>query len=493
MKKRALLKKTTAYLLSVGVMQLSVAPSMAQESEDNIYVENTSMDIMQDLEQKNRQSAEPVEESQVPIGEESSAVTAAEVLETSESKEKSSSESWAASEEIPETMPEETTKYETLESETATSEQMAASEDMTLEKATAEETGSEEMISEEMISEETTLPKETTVEELTEAVTLEESTEELVTKETVLKDDIEETEQTADDQSEGFCSEVFYSQASIKNETYIYSNCTQESQIIATLPSGYDVYITSVVLLGDEPVWARVIFDINDYSSEGYVLAESLEIGGESTIMPIDQTSDFPSDYQQLLDKLHEAHPNWIFKPVYVGDTFSYAISQQINTPARALVSMSYNECFRSLLDRDYNFKTNQWKQWEPNWTGASEETVRYYMDPRNFLNENDIFMFEALTYEAYQSEEVVEAALANSFMANTQVPGESYTYAWLFCWIGEKYNINPVALASRVRQEQGAGTSDLISGTYEGYENLYNYFNIQATGSTRDEIIKMV
>ena len=27
--------------------------------------------------------------------------------------------------------------------------------------------------------------------------------------------------------------------------------------------------------------------------------------------------------------------------------------------------------------------------------------------------------------------------------------------------WIGEKYNINPVALASRVRQEQGAGTSD--------------------------------
>ena len=72
-----------------------------------------------------------------------------------------------------------------------------------------------------------------------------------------------------------------------------------------------------------------------------------------------------------------------------------------------------------------------------------------------------------------------------------SNVPGEEYTYAWLFCWIGEKYDINPVALASRVRQEQGAGTSDLISGKYSGYEGLYNYFNIQATGSTKDEIIK--
>ena len=99
--------------------------------------------------------------------------------------------------------------------------------------------------------------------------------------------------------------------------------------------------------------------------------------------------------------------------------------------------------------------------------------------------------MFEALTYESYQTESVVEAALANEFMSNATVPGADYTYAWLFCWIGEKYNINPVALASRVRQEQGSGTSAMISGNYPGYEGLYNYFNIQATGSTRDQIIQ--
>ena len=96
--------------------------------------------------------------------------------------------------------------------------------------------------------------------------------------------------------------------------------------------------------------------------------------------------------------------------------------------------------------------------------------------------------MFESLIYEKYQTQGAVEAALANTFMSNAKVPGAEYTYAWLFCWVGEKYNINPVALASRVRQEQGAGTSDLISGKYAGYEGLYNYFNIQATGSSRDQ-----
>ena len=68
---------------------------------------------------------------------------------------------------------------------------------------------------------------------------------------------------------------------------------------------------------------------------------------------------------------------------------------------------------------------------------------------------------------------DVVEAALANTFMANANVPGEEYTYAWLFCWIGEKYDINPVALAKSCQTRTGAGTSDLISGKYSGYEGL--------------------
>ena len=299
-----------------------------------------------------------------------------------------------------------------------------------------------------------------------------------------------EEETTEEAELEGV-EESFYANASLNTDSKVYSGWKKDSSELVTLPAGSCVYITSVVCVDEEPRWAHVIFDINEYCYEGYIPFEVLSVSYDADLMAADETQAFPADYQSALNALHQAHSNWIFKPVYVGDTFDYAVGQQMAVASRALVSTYYNECFRSMLDRDYNWQTNTWKAWEPGWAGASEETVRYYMDPRNFLNENDIFMFESLTYEKYQEEDVVEAALANTFMANTNVPGEEYTYAWLFCWIGEKYDINPVALASRVRQEQGAGTSDLISGKYSGYEGLYNYFNIQATGSTKDEIIK--
>ena len=318
----------------------------------------------------------------------------------------------------------------------------------------------------------------------------EEFTEEELTEEESTEEESTEEETTEEAELEGV-EESFYANASLNTDSKVYSGWKKDSSELVTLPAGSCVYITSVVCVDEEPRWAHVIFDINEYCYEGYIQFELLSVSYDANLMAADETQAFPADYQSALNALHQAHPNWIFKPVYVGDTFDYAVGQQMAVASRALVSTYYNECFRSMLDRDYNWQTNTWKAWEPGWAGASEETVRYYMDPRNFLNENDIFMFESLTYEKYQEEDVVEAALANTFMANTNVPGEEYTYAWLFCWIGEKYDINPVALASRVRQEQGAGTSDLISGKYSGYEGLYNYFNIQATGSTKDEIIK--
>lgn len=65
-------------------------------------------------------------------------------------------------------------------------------------------------------------------------------------------------------------------------------------------------------------------------------------------------------------------------------------------------------------------------------------------------------------------------------------------TYGELFMQVGEELNVSPYTLASRVRQEQGtAGTSELISGTVPGYEGYYNYYNIQAYGTTREEIIE--
>lgn len=435
-----MLKKGTIYLLSVGLMQTCVMPAFAEETTYSASEESTTLEV-----------------TTVP---ETSTTAEAVLTETQET--------------LPSTAPGEATT-QPQESESQNSQETSSSE-VIESPATSEIQTTENIEESTQTSSVEDSTEDTSAEKTSEEITEEESSEEESTEE-VLGEGVEET---------------YYSKAYLNADAQIYTSWKEDAAAFTSLPAGYSVYVTSIVLFNDKPVWARIMFDVNDYSSEGYIRIDYLQLD-ESGMMLLDtdESQSFPADYQSALNALHQAHPNWIFKPVYVGDTFSYAINQQMGAPARALVSMYYNEGYRSLLDRDYDFRTNTWKQWEPNWAGASEETVRYYMDPRNFLNENDIFMFESLSYESYQSQSAVEAALTNCFMSNATVPGTDYTYSWLFCWVGEKYNINPVALASRVRQEQESGNSAMISGTYAGYEGLYNYFNIQATGSTRDEILQ--
>ena len=464
MRKQVLLKKGIAGLLSIGMLLGSVIPTAAQETSSQSAFETKLQEQTQETQmQSEEMTSETESETAKTQSQETQTETSAQESEVIPSEESSST----SQAETSEAQTEQPTQTE-IQSEPQTQETVQTSS----EADSVEET------------------QENETEYSTEEFTEEESTEEESTEEESTEEESTEEETTEEAELEGV-EESFYANASLNTDSKVYSGWKKDSLELVTLPAGSCVYITSVVCVDEEPRWAHVIFDINEYCYEGYIQFELLSVSYDADLMAADETQAFPADYQSALNALHQAHPNWIFKPVYVGDTFDYAVGQQMAVASRALVSTYYNECFRSMLDRDYNWQTNTWKQWEPGWAGASEETVRYYMDPRNFLNENDIFMFESLTYEKYQEEDVVEAALANTFMANTNVPGEEYTYAWLFCWIGEKYDINPVALASRVRQEQGAGTSDLISGKYSGYEGLYNYFNIQATGSTKDEIIK--
>ena len=454
LRKQVLLKKGIAGLLSIGMLLGSVISTAAQETSSQSAFETKLQEQTQETQMQSEElTSETESETAKAQSQETQTETSAQESEVIPSEE-SSSVSQAETSEVQTEQPTQTE----IQSEPQTQETVQT----TSEADSVEET------------------QENETEYSTEEFTEEESTEEESTEE----------ETTEEAELEGV-EETFYANASLNADSKVYSGWKKDSSELVTLPTGACVYITSVVCVDEEPRWAHVIFDINEYCYEGYIPFEVLSVSYDANLMAADETQAFPADYQSALNALHQAHPNWIFKPVYVGDTFSYAVNQQVTTPARALISMSQNECFRSMLDRDYNWQTNTWKQWEPNWAGASEDTIRYYMDSRNFLNENDIFMFEALTYESYQTESVVEAALANEFMSNATVPGADYTYAWLFCWIGEKYNINPVALASRVRQEQGSGTSAMISGNYPGYEGLYNYFNIQATGSTRDQIIQ--
>ena len=115
----------------------------------------------------------------------------------------------------------------------------------------------------------------------------------------------------------------------------------------------------------------------------------------------------------------------------------------------------------------------------EPGWYNASSKVVQYYMDPRNFLNSERIYMFEDLSYRPeYQT-----AALVTKIISPTKLPGCGFTTK-IFMDAGSVYNVSPVFLAARARQETGGGSIAISGYKYNG-KVVYNPFNIGATSGS--------
>ena len=191
---------------------------------------------------------------------------------------------------------------------------------------------------------------------------------------------------------------------------------------------------------------------------------------------------NFPSSYMPYINALKEKHPNWVFKAVHTGLDWNTVLSHE---------SYEVNEGI-SLVEDIYGA---EWKRdgqnyyQDGNYVTASKQAVAYVVDPRNFINENGIFQFEVLSYNgATQSVNAVQSVLAATPMGGQYKDKyKSYgtwhdlgtTYAELIHSISEDVGINPVHIASRIRQENSGNiiNSSLINGDY----GVYNFFNIGA------------
>ena len=223
----------------------------------------------------------------------------------------------------------------------------------------------------------------------------------------------------------------------------------------------------------------------------------------------------FPADYADKLAELQLAHPNWIFEPLLVSETkptytFDYIIDKETRKPD---INLIYVEAqYEPFYD-----PTNTTRYDNGHWRSPSRAAVEYFMDPRNFLNERDIFQFEDLGYHDRDYETGVEWIISGTFMEGTTLES-GITMKDYIIDVGEELGVSPVHIAARIRQEQGIkGASDMISGLagdrllyyYENgiyknedgglvnapasgytkeellsYTGYYNYFNIGATGT---------
>lgn len=403
----------------------------------------------------------------------------------------------AASESTPDSASEAVTDAPSESSSDAFSESPSTEENMTetSEQETSETSSTEELSTEEPATE------DLSTEELT---TEEQTTEEILSAEEQRSIDVEE----ATDAFHLLLQEKQLMALLYHTDRYdVARNAGSYDASVVTLRSGHTLYITDVEILDDQ-VWYQVSFWINGKEQSGYIEGYYLAYSDEdwiawerahlAGIYPDSRTygitaypdavgkadtSDiaaFPALYQEDLRSLKEQHPTWTFVPMYTGLDFGTAVSNEMG--AKSLIQ---------------NTSSNAAKGWvgsacptESGWYYATKPAVMHYMNPCNFLTENYIFQFEQLTFNSsYHNVSAIQTFLGNTFMKG-KIPSDSSgrTYAQAFFEIGKNRRLSPIHLASRVYQEQGNGTSALISGTYKGFEGYYNYFNVGVSGSSTEE-----
>lgn len=282
---------------------------------------------------------------------------------------------------------------------------------------------------------------------------------------------------------------------------------TTNSGVIDNLDSGIELEILNKNAgtgNGCGKAWYKVQYG----STIGYVCSEFVKVKQVEEIKPEDyaEYSDylkklgFPDTYINKLVTLHSKHPEWTFTPMTVELDFNSLVSKEYDGYYKGWSLIedtgSYNDGYKSFDSWSYNYLNNTFSTnfngGGKYWYAAGKSTIAYYIDPRNFLNETQVFMFETLSYNSsYHTKAGIELMLKGTFMENAYSDeANKKTYADAFLDAAIQHRISPYVLVSRVIQEVGAKGSTIVSGTVSGYEGYYNFYNINAAGKTADETI---
>ena len=266
---------------------------------------------------------------------------------------------------------------------------------------------------------------------------------------------------------------------------------------IGSVAKGSMVYIYGNMVDGtDGNKWYKIAYG----SGFGYVSASYISDVNE--IPKYDYNADFetnlekqgfPESYKVLLRQLHAAHPNWVFLADKLPMTWQEAVNAESKVGV-SLVSNSAKASWKSMAKNAYNWENNTYISYDSgDWVTAEREVVEYYLEPRNFLNENGIFMFVDQSFnEAVHTKEGIENILTGTFMAKPFPENTHDSYAAVLLEAGRKSGVSPYVLAASIIIEQGSnGEGASISGKNEGFEGYYNYFNVGAYAHSGNTAVK--
>ncbi len=181
--------------------------------------------------------------------------------------------------------------------------------------------------------------------------------------------------------------------------------------------------------------------------------------------------------YKERIDIIKNAHPNWKFIIMETGldwnDVIENEYTGHFDTPKNLIQGKSGGWICSICGSRVYD--TGEWMC-------ASEQAIRYYMDPRNWLVDSP-YLFQFLQTDYMETlDEDIYASLNGTFLYSREI-------ASVINKVCKEKNASPYFIIARILQEQGTagGRTYKMQGTDGKY--YYNLFNIGATGNTADEV----
>ena len=188
--------------------------------------------------------------------------------------------------------------------------------------------------------------------------------------------------------------------------------------------------------------------------------------------------------YKTLVQKLKAEHPSWNFQFYFTELEWEEVIVSECQGHGKSPMNLSpandsrYDGMWICPFCQKEIFDSGKWYC-------ASEYAIKYMMDPRNSINNSDIFQFQDLSSNEVNRKNI-ENMVSGTFLDDEEVINAVIKAS-------NDYGINGYYIVARILQEQGENGSTLSLGNgYNGnYVGIYNFFNFGATGNgTSDSVI---
>ena len=257
------------------------------------------------------------------------------------------------------------------------------------------------------------------------------------------------------------------------NSVSVRSYASSSASKITTLLNGTNLTVLETLNSGNgcNDPWYKVNYYDNKigYICSTYIIKKEDITDTDAEYEAVLSEAGFPSSYIPYLVYLHKKHPNWVFRAINTNLKWDNVVSGE---SGKNYIQNPTEEVYR----------TSSTPAEGKTWFEATDGVNAFFIDPRNFLTERFIFMFENLQFdEQTQTIEIVKSVFGSSYLATDE-------YAGYFVNAGRDFNVSPVHLAARVVQEGGANSNYVaITGTstqtYRGHslKGYYNYYNIGA------------